>query len=60
MRDTWQKFIETARSIHLGWLILASFSVILFVLGIWEILEQRFFNQATETFTSVPYAGSSP
>lgn len=34
---------------HLGWLLLASFSVILFVLGIWEILEQQFFNQELES-----------
>gem|GEM_PF-249454 len=49
----WRKFIDTARSIHLGWLLLASFSVILFVLGIWEILELRFFRKATDASAMV-------
>lgn len=46
MRKYWRKFIDTARFFHLGWLLLASFSVILFILGIWEILEQRVFYEA--------------
>ena len=53
MISTWRKFIDTARSIHLGWLLLASFSVILFVLGIWEILELRFFRKATDASAMV-------
>lgn len=43
MRTYWRNFIDTAHSIHLGWLVLASFSVILFILGIWQILELRYF-----------------
>ena len=43
MLKYWRKIIETARFFHLGWLLLASFSIILFILGIWEILEQRVF-----------------
>ena len=53
MTKYWRKFIETARSIHLGWLLLASFSVILFILGIWEILELRFFNKQSEASAMV-------
>ena len=47
MRTYWRKFIDTAHSIHLGWLLLASFSVILFILGIWQILEIRYFSEQT-------------
>ncbi|MEA3288497.1 MAG: ATP-binding protein [Candidatus Marinimicrobia bacterium] len=46
MHKYWHKFIETAHTFHLGWLLLASFSVILFVLGIWEILEIQIFPQS--------------
>ncbi len=45
MRKYWHKFIETARFFHLGWLLLASFSVILFILGVWEILERQVFKE---------------
>ncbi len=45
MRNYWRTIIDTARFFHLGWLLLASFSVILFILGIWEILERQVFSQ---------------
>ncbi len=48
MLKYWRIFIDTSRMFHLGWLLLASFSVILFVLGIWEILEQQVFTQNLE------------
>ena len=45
MISYWRKLIDTARFFHLGWLLLASFSVILFILGIWEILERQVLQQ---------------
>ncbi|MCF7826754.1 MAG: PAS domain S-box protein [Candidatus Marinimicrobia bacterium] len=45
MLKYWRKIIDTARFFHLGWLLLASFSVILFILGVWEILEQQIFQE---------------
>ncbi len=45
MLKYWRKFIDTARFFHLGWLLLASFSVILFILGVWEILEHQVFQE---------------
>jgi len=45
MHKYWRKIIDTARFFHLGWLLLASFSVILFILGVWEILEQQIFQE---------------
>ncbi len=45
MLKYWRKIIDTARFFHLGWLLLASFSVILFTLGVWEILEQQVFQK---------------
>jgi len=48
MLKYWRTFLDTSRMFHLGWLLLASFSVILFVLGIWEILEQQVFSKAME------------
>ncbi len=50
----WRKILDTARFFHLGWLLLASFSVILFILGIWEILERQVFEQSVN---SSDYAG---
>lgn len=46
MRSYWRKIKDTARFFHLGWLLLASFSVILFILGVWEILERQVFQQS--------------
>ena len=54
MTNYWRKFRDTAKFFHLGWLLLASFSVILFILGIWEILERQVFE---ETFESSAVAG---
>lgn len=45
MLKYWRKLLDTARFFHLGWLLLASFSVILFILGIWEILEHQIFKE---------------
>ncbi|NQV14174.1 PAS domain S-box protein [bacterium] len=49
MHRYWKKFLDISRGFHLGYLLLASFSIILFVLGIWEILEQRVFQHRTES-----------
>ncbi|NQT62152.1 MAG: PAS domain S-box protein [Candidatus Marinimicrobia bacterium] len=48
MLKYWRKLLDTARFFHLGWLLLASFSVILFILGVWEILEQQIFKETLE------------
>jgi len=40
-----RRIVKVAKEFHLGWLLLASFSIVLFTLGIWEILEQQFFQQ---------------
>ena len=45
MLKYWRKILDTARFFHLGWLLLASFSIILFILGVWQILEQQIFQQ---------------
>ncbi len=45
----WRKFLNIYHTFHLGWLLLASFSVILFVLGIWEILEFKVFPQSVSS-----------
>ncbi|NQV16198.1 PAS domain S-box protein [bacterium] len=54
MFSYWRKIIDTVRFFHLGWLLLASFSIILFILGIWEILERQIFQQ---TFASSAASG---
>jgi len=43
-----RKALKLAKEFHLGWLLLASFSIVLFTLGIWEILEQQFFQNQAE------------
>jgi len=48
MLKYWRKLLDTARFFHLGWLLLASFSVILFILGVWEILEHQIFKETLE------------
>lgn len=45
MSTYFRKLLSAAKEFHLGWLLLASFSIILFTLGIWEILEQQYFQQ---------------
>lgn len=51
MRKVFSNFLQTAASIRLGWLLLASVSILFFVLGIWEILEQNFFEEInSETY----------
>ncbi|MCF7807240.1 MAG: PAS domain S-box protein [Candidatus Marinimicrobia bacterium] len=39
----WRKFVDTVREFHLGWLLLAGLSIILFTLGVWEVLERQLF-----------------
>jgi len=56
MLKYWRKILETARFFHLGWLLLASFSVILFILGVWEILEQKIFNETIATSAGIGLA----
>jgi len=56
MLTYWRKILETARFFHLGWLLLASFSVILFILGIWEILEQNVFHERIESSAAIGLA----
>ncbi len=48
MRKLILNFLHTARDIRLGWLLLASMSILLFVLGLWEILEERYFGTLSE------------
>ncbi len=49
MLSSWRKILSIFREFHAGWLLLASFSIILFTLGVWEILEQQFFDHRLET-----------
>lgn len=54
MRQFAQTFIQTARTIRLGWLLVASVSILVFVLGMWEILEGRYLQGVDEqTFNSL-------
>lgn len=56
MLTYWRKILETARFFHLGWLLLASFSVILFILGVWEILEQNVFHERIASSAAIGLA----
>ncbi len=54
MQELFKNLAVTARSIRLGWLLLASGSILLFVLGVWEILEDRYFHHLDDvTFKSL-------
>ncbi len=46
MHTYWRKIKGLVQTFHLGWLLLASFSVILFILGVWEILEHQIFSMS--------------
>lgn len=45
----WRKFVETVREFHLGWLLLAGMSIVIFSLGIWEVMERNFFNHRPDS-----------
>ena len=49
MLKYWRKLLDIFREFHLGWMLLASFSIILFSLGIWEIIEQQYFKHRLES-----------
>ena len=56
MLKYWRKLLDTARFFHLGWLLLASFSVILFILGVWEILEHQIFKETLAASAAIGLA----
>ena len=47
MRDGHLSFREFAVKLRIGWFLLAAISIVAFVFGVWEIIEQNFFTGET-------------
>ncbi|MCF7842203.1 MAG: hypothetical protein K9N11_05060, partial [Lentisphaeria bacterium] len=47
MRDGRLTFREFAVKLRIGWFLLAAMTIVAFVFGVWEILEQNFLKDTT-------------